>query len=371
MTTWNTIQEDNVTGSYGLAADETMARRVGLGTSAATLRLYTYGPCALVGRFQTVENEIHVEACQKNNIPINRRPTGGGAIVMGDGPLGVALTLPGTGQDTYNRAREMMARFSQGVVRGLASLGVEASFRGKNDIEVGGRKIAGLGIYRDGSSGLLFHCSLLVHLDMEMMLTYLNTPFEKISDKAIAAMESRLTTVVRETGRPVTLEEARQALAQGYAQTFGVSLNPATFTPSELSDIRVLETNKYNTRDWVYQQADVPDAMGSAKLKTAQGLLDVRVTLAGQTIKAAYVGGDFFAAESAVADLEGHLKWHSTQPEAIKATLEKVFAKRRDELAGLPLEPLADTLALAIRQAAEMDAQDAALYNAYTAAQAG
>ena len=47
-----------------------------------------------------------------------------------------------------------MARFSGGLVNALSTLGIEATFRGKNDLLVGGRKIAGLGIHRAHSGNL-------------------------------------------------------------------------------------------------------------------------------------------------------------------------------------------------------------------------
>ncbi|MBM4426583.1 MAG: lipoate--protein ligase family protein, partial [Chloroflexi bacterium] len=160
---WRLITDDNVTASFGLAADEALAQRVGMNRSQPTLRLYTYqSHCALVGRFQNSENEIRVEYCRANGIPLNRRPTGGGAIIMGADQLGVALAIPGRGEDNYAQAREMMSHFSEGLVRGLNQLGVEAKFRRKNDIEVNGKKLVGLGVYRAPSGGLLFHASLLV-----------------------------------------------------------------------------------------------------------------------------------------------------------------------------------------------------------------
>ena len=52
-TAWRYIADDGVSASFGLAADETLARRLGAGASPPTLRLYTYvSHCALVGRFQ-------------------------------------------------------------------------------------------------------------------------------------------------------------------------------------------------------------------------------------------------------------------------------------------------------------------------------
>ena len=167
---WRLLTRDGVAAACGLATDEVLARNVGGGLSPPTLRLYTYRPhVALVGRFQDAASEIHLDYAQRHDIQVNRRPTGGGAILMGPDQLGVALALPGREDGLGERARELMVRFSAGLVRGLADLGITAVFRGKNDLAVGGRKIAGLGIYRAPCGGLLFHASLLVDLDVKLM----------------------------------------------------------------------------------------------------------------------------------------------------------------------------------------------------------
>ena len=352
MPDWRLITDDSVAASFGLAADECLAARVGAGESEPTLRLYTYrSHCALVGRFQNLENEVHRAYCTAHNIALNRRPTGGGAIIMGADQLGVALTIPASGDDSYSRARELMTQFSSGVVHGLQSLGVAASFRRKNDIEVNGRKIVGLGIYRAPKGGLLFHASLLVGVDIPLMLRVLKTPFEKISDKEINTVADRITTVRREIGREIALDDVRARVAEGYAATFNVSLNGGGFTGDELAAISDLQSQKYDTAEWVNQTTAVPDATGSAKIKTPNGLLDVRLTLAGNTIKAVMIGGDFFAAEGAVADLEASLRWHSADPKAVAATLGSAYTKRANDLPSLALDSLTQVIQQAIRRA--------------------
>ena len=91
---WRYLCEDRVSDSFGLAADEAMALRVGENLSSPVLRLYTYRSCsALVGRFQRIENELNLDFCREQKMSVNRRPTGGGAILMGEDQLGVALML--------------------------------------------------------------------------------------------------------------------------------------------------------------------------------------------------------------------------------------------------------------------------------------
>ena len=350
------ITDDGASASFGLSADETTAERVGTGKSVPTLRLYTYrSTCALVGRFQNVPNELRVDFCRENNIPINRRPTGGGAIIMGEDQLGIALTLPAHEEDTYSRAREIMGQFSEGIVRGLKSFDIQAHFHRKNDIVVGGKKIVGLGIHRASSDGLLFHASVLVDLDVPFMLRVLNTPFEKISDKEISTITDRITTVRRETGSRIPLDEVRQSIAQAYVTSLGIQLVPGEFTPEELIAIHRLEREKYLTDEWIYQTSSIEDTVGGSKIKTPAGLIDVRVAMAGPTIKAAYIGGDFFASTAAVADLEGSLKWRSSQPEKVAAALEEVYLRRREEFNSLPLEFIIQAVQKAIARAQTLE----------------
>ncbi len=364
---WRLITDDGVSASFGLAADEALAQRVGLNLSQPTLRLYTYQSyCALVGRFQNAENEIRVGYCNENGITINRRPTGGGAIIMGSDQLGVALTIPGRGDDSlrlaaqgdaYSHARELMGNFSDGLVCGLNQLGVESRFRRKNDIEVNSKKLVGLGVYRSPSGGLLFHASLLVDLDIALMLKVLNTPFEKLSDKEVDTIAGRITTIRRETQSRITLYEVRRVIADGFVSAFNANLVPSGFASDERADIEKLEQEKYLSDDWIYQTTAVPDSNGSAKVKTPAGLIDVSVTTAGAIIKAVFVGGDFFAAENAVADLEASLRWHTTQPEKVAATIEKIFQSRVSEFNGIQPEFMIEAVTKAVARARVEESQ--------------
>ena len=351
MTTWRYIKNDNVTASVGLATDEVLANRAGAGTSLPTLRLYTYQPCALVGRFQSIENELNLSYCADNKIPINRRPTGGGAIIMGEDQLGVALAISGKADETYAHVRERMTQFSQGIISGLATLGIHVEFRRKNDLEVNGKKIAGLGLHKTDTGGLLFHASLLVGLDVPYMLNVLKIPFEKITDKEISAVSERTTTVRLESNTSLTIDEVRNIIFNGYRDAFRLNIRKGDFTKSELNEVHQLEKDKYMDNDWIFQTTDVPDAMGKALVKTPGGLLDIRLVLAGEMIKSVYIRGDFFTSEHAIADLEQSLRWHSSSENTMSGTLSKVYERWSDDLTNLPMDSLLNALSTAIQEA--------------------
>src|SRR5581483_822722 len=186
---WRYLTADGVEAAAGLAFDEAMLSgyaRSADPTWPPTLRLYTCrSHCALVGRYQHLDAEVDLEACRRTGTAFSRRPTGGGAIVMGAGQLGVAVA---TRAPTDQNPRALLGRYAEGIVAGLAELGIEATFAGKNDLSVGGRKIAGLGLYVDPDGGLLFHSSVLADLDIPFMLEVLNIPAAKLGDKAVAAV---------------------------------------------------------------------------------------------------------------------------------------------------------------------------------------
>ena len=349
---WRFVADDGVTASFGLAADEWLTERVGQGASPPVLRLYTYrSHCALVGRFQSLEAEVDRAYCEAHGIAVGRRPTGGGAILMGADQLGLAIALPeGRGERGYDRARDLFARLSVGVVRALAGLGVDASFRRKNDLEVEGRKIAGLGIYFHPPGGLLFHTSLLVGLDIPLMLRVLRTPFEKVSDKEIAAVAGRVTTVRRELGREIGLPEMRQRVRDAYGEALGVELREEAFGAEECQAIGRLERDKYASPSWISLRPLLPDTAGTSQTKTPGGLLNVGVTLAGETIKAIYITGDFFWDEEALATVERCLRWHPALPEAVAATLKRLDTEGV-RLAALPAETLTEAITAACESA--------------------
>jgi lipoate-protein ligase A len=350
MTSWRYIADDGVTASFGLAADEVITRRQGKGESPPTLRLYTYrSHCALAGRFQRVTSEFHLDYCRSERVAVNRRPTGGGAIIMGADQLAIAVMVPEhrSKERSYERTRELFQHFSRGIIGGLKRFGVSAEYRRKNDVEVNGKKIAGMGISFDPAGGLLFHTSLLVDMDIPFMLQVLKTPFEKISDKEIATVAERMTTVRREANRQVSLEEVREQVREAFREAFDLDLVPGDFTDAERAEMLSLERERYLSPEWIDLEPTTPDSSGSASLKTDAGLLSVHLTLAGDTIKAIYITGDFFADEAAVAAMERSLRWHPAAQEAVQKTLTTLAQHEGVALPHIPPDVVAKAIEMA------------------------
>ncbi len=147
MENWRYIEEHQVSASYGLGVDEfLMDQHTSSSDNPVSLRLYTYkNYSALSGRFQDLSAEIDIEQCSNDGFGYSRRLTGGGAIIMGEKQLGICLAAPSSAF-SWNHVRELYELFSTPIIQTLNELGIDASFRSKNDLEVGSKKIAGLGV---------------------------------------------------------------------------------------------------------------------------------------------------------------------------------------------------------------------------------
>jgi lipoate-protein ligase A len=329
---WRLLTHDGVGAAAGLALDEAMLAGYSRAADpgwAPTLRLYTYrSHCALVGRYQHLDAEVDLDACRRTGTGYSRRPTGGGAIVMGAGQLGVAVA---TRAPADRNPRELLALYAEGIVAGLAELGIEATFAGKNDLSVARRKIAGLGLYLDPSGGLLFHSSILADLDIPFMLEVLNIPAAKLGDKAVAAVGDRITTVSRETGRPLGGADIREVIATGFAKALGVHLEPGSTTPAEEDRAATLERERYASEAWCFEHSPQPDATATSVFKTPEGLVRCYLALHGPTIKSALFAGDFNAVPEPLARFEASLRWARLE----EATLERLAATSCPDGTGL------------------------------------
>lgn len=341
---WRLLTDGAADAAGGLALDEALMARYARGgpDCAPTLRLYTYRDhCALIGRYQNLDAEICLDACERTGTQVSRRPTGGGAIIMGAGQLGVAyVSRAPAGQ----RPREIIADLAGAVAAGLAELGIDAVFRGKNDLEAGGRKIAGLGLYVDGAGGMLFHASILADLDIAFMLEVLRIPAAKLADKGVTAVAERVTTVSRETGQAWTGGGLREVIAAGFAATFRARLERSEPAPAEQSRAAALVTDRYGTQAWLTDRSLALDGSGSAVVKTPAGLARIYVTTHGDLVKNAIVVGDFNALPEAVIELESALRWRRLDEQSVAAAVGSSGAA---EALGLP----AGTLTLAVLDA--------------------
>lgn len=356
MIRWRYITGNAESASKGLASDEFLIGNYGKwaasGFPEPTLRIYTYkSDCALVGRFQNAEAEVYLDECQRLGIEVNRRPTGGGAILMGERQLMISIATSSEHPSIPAHPARILPKLARGIIVGLESLGIPAEYRAKNDIVVNGRKIGGSAIFVEENGALLYHATVLADFDVPLMLRTLSIPDEKLSDKEFNSHEDRMTSMSRELGEPIDIEKAREAICRGFEHAFKMSASHVPFTPVEAKGIGRMERDKYLTDEWVYQRQPAPDMTGTSTVKTPGGLVRIHVALAGDTIKSILITGDFLSGDRAVKDIEAALKWSRSDRESITRAIRVAMSNTDTAIQGISASDLTGIILEAIHDA--------------------
>jgi lipoate-protein ligase A len=163
------------TAEENLALDEALLLEAEEGRSAEVLRFWELPTYAVVlGSSCRLQQEVRADACQGDGIPLLRRCTGGGSVLLGPGCLSYAVVLsmdpPPLRDVTHSyayileRVRTALTPIAPGLVRAAAS-----------DLAVGDSKVSG-NSQRRKSAYLLHHGTILYQFDAARMGRYLHQP---------------------------------------------------------------------------------------------------------------------------------------------------------------------------------------------------
>jgi len=138
------------------------------------LHVYRFDAVAVVlGRGSRPEQELLVDNCMADGVPILRRRGGGCAVVLDPGNVIVSLALPTDGLANINRC---FTSITSWLIDGLGKSGIHGVRReGVSDLALGDRKIAGSTMQR--KKALVYHsASILVDPRIDLMERYLKHP---------------------------------------------------------------------------------------------------------------------------------------------------------------------------------------------------
>lgn len=237
-----------------MATDEALTKSKGEGNGPDTLRFYRWTPSAVtLGYFQSVEDEVDLDALEKYGIDLNRRISGGGAVLnSAEGEITYSIVMDEDDSRISDDPTESYRYLCHGIIEGLANLGIDAEFKPINDIIVGPKKISGNAqIRRYGA--VLHHGTILVDFDAKQMFSVLKISDTKISDKLIKQANERVTTIRQVLDRKVGFEEVRTAMEKGFAKALGVELVKGELTSYEEQLVGEFR-EKYASREWRFRR---------------------------------------------------------------------------------------------------------------------
>ncbi|MGY0556670.1 MULTISPECIES: lipoate--protein ligase family protein [unclassified Lysobacter] len=243
---WQLIHTDAQSPAMHMALDEVLTTEVSAGRRPPTLRVWEWAsPAVVIGRFQSLRNEVDAEAAGRHGIEVVRRISGGGAMFIEPGntitysicaPLALVEGL------SFQQSYQLMDAW---VIEALGELGIRASYQPLNDITSPGGKIAGAAQARRGNA-VLHHVTMAYDIDATKMLEVLRIGREKLSDKGTTSAAKRVDPLRSQTGL------SREAVIERMVQTFQRShgLRPDTLSADELDRATVLARDKFASADW-------------------------------------------------------------------------------------------------------------------------
>jgi lipoate---protein ligase len=231
-----------------MALDEVLVERVGAGVRQPTLRIWGWNaPCVVLGRFQSVRNEVDEEAATRRGIEIVRRISGGGAMfIEPEGAITWSLYAPESITAGMTFA-ESYRFFDAWVVDALRELGIDAWYAPLNDITSGAGKIGGAAqARRDGA--VLHHTTMAYDMNLPLLLEVLRTGKEKLSDKGVTSADKRVAPLRQQTNLP--REAIIEHMVEQFRRRFG--LEEDALHPDDLAEAEERARERFGSRAWTH-----------------------------------------------------------------------------------------------------------------------
>jgi lipoate-protein ligase A len=245
---WHLIPPEPTPPLVNMALDEVLTLRVGSGERPPTLRIWGWDrSCVVLGRFQSVRNEVDERAMAEHNVQLVRRISGGGAMfIEPEGTITYSIFAPEE-MVAGMSFPESYAFFDSWVIDALRELGVEAWYQPLNDITSTGGKIGGAAQARRGGA-VLHHTTMAYQMNTSLMSKILRVGKEKLSDKGVKSADKRVGPLRQQTDldRDVIIHH----LIGHFRARFG--LVDDQVTDSEYAEAKRLITDRFSTPEWIY-----------------------------------------------------------------------------------------------------------------------
>ena len=341
------VLQAGVAPSIGLATDRYLLGTLGKTHRARSgvLRVYSFpGEVLAAGRWHLAPPD----AADAGEAFV-RRLTGGRALALGEGYVGISLLLPHRsalfGETALVLAPFQVAnRYVRGLLRALKSLGLPAFYPGRDLVTVNRRPIAALAFETDEEGRMVFEAILAVERPLGAVAQLLDRwDVGGVIKADLLALETG-TCLREEIGESLSTADLGALLREAFAQQYGVAIEEAALSPLEEQAVAALALRE--GRAWTTARqlrTDLPRT-GSSGIQT--GVLEAHFALEQERfIKEIQFAGDFIANSPAITALEYRLRLCPAEWTAITRVVDAVFGDPCNYLLGVGrLRTVADTI---------------------------
>ncbi|MDO9634893.1 MAG: lipoate--protein ligase family protein [Paludibacter sp.] len=238
------IFSDRQDPAYHLALEEYLFGRI----SDEFALFYVNAPCVIIGCNQVLENEVDIDFCKQNAIPVLRRMSGGGAVYHDFGNLNYSFITNKSGKKTG-----LNAEFLKPVIAALTYFGVIPLVGKRKDLWLpDGFKISGTAAHITANR-TLHHGTLLYDTDLEMLSACLSPKTIRPELKGIASVPSPVKNIhayLQENNLPhyqaavfVKKFIEKMKIVEGFPPVFKIDAQTQ-------AEIELLADNKYRSDSW-------------------------------------------------------------------------------------------------------------------------
>ena len=278
--------------------------------------LWQNSPAVIVGSFQNICREVHVETLRRLGIPIVRRMSGGGTVYHDLGNVNYTYITRQEGLVDYDRCL-------QPVIDALNDIGVPARKNRTCDIAIGDRKISG-SAQRAAGGRILHHGTLLFQSDLAV-LDKITTHRKNdcFQSKGTVSAICSVTNIADHLAVPMTLEEFRTRLLDRMVPPGSPRL---TLTAEQEAEVCRLRDEKYRSWAWTWG-------------KTPAFTYEKSGTFAGVPIRVAYQAKKGIVSDASIdcaaldeAEAARLLNGSRLDPEGFAGICRALVGKRAEEL---------------------------------------
>lgn len=260
---WRLIVDDRTEAHENMAIDEAIGLSVKEGKSPPTLRIYKWDRTSVtLGRYQQAK-EVNLRACEKKNVPVVRRPTGGRAILHGR-DLTYSFSSRTEGPFSSGGLLETYAQLSQAFVLALRALGLAVKWKNRREkgavltgsplcfqsvsfgeITLRDRKIMGSAQKR-WEGAFLQQGTIMLEVEPELQ--------EELFSGITARMVKESMIGILEVIPGLNTKALTEAIVEGFKEVFGVSFSTEDLTEEEKHLTRKLLNEKYLRKEYLLER---------------------------------------------------------------------------------------------------------------------
>ncbi len=245
---WQIIPPVPQRPAINLALDDILTAQIATGNRPPTIRFWRWsGPCIILGRYQSAQNEIYLDEAKRLGIPVVRRISGGGTIIIEpEGAVTWSIyTVPDMVKDLT--LPESYAFFDRPALDTVRALGIDAWYKELNDIMCAHGKISGAAQVRRQNT-VLHHTTMAYDMTGGLLPKVLRVDQEKLSVKGVRSA-NKIVAPLRSLVSNSWQEVVDMMLDAFQERTGG---EPGELTAEEMNLAEKLVAAKYDNDDWTY-----------------------------------------------------------------------------------------------------------------------